>query len=426
MKVPVNIYKVVAAAPSQKGSLTYNANPQSPEWNDYNSQDLQISGTTSATNAGEYPATFTPRDYCWWADRTRETKTVIWKINKAEQTISVPSDLFSVHIGKTTSIAATVTGVNGGTPIGNVSYASGNPSVATVDAATGSVNAIKHGSCFMTISVTGTVNYLPATKTVTVSVGDHNYSITYSVDVEPTCTSVGSKSFHCTEPDCPATTGTVSIPMTPHTYGDWVTDTDATCTSAGSKHRSCTVCGAREDGSIARLGHSWDTSYLESSATCTEPAYYYDRCSRCGAYSSSYAYGSSLGHDWKAQLKTAATCTSPAYYYDRCSRCGLTGGSYSYGVSLGHEWGKWSVAWASSCTGQGTEVRTCSRCDASQSRSIPALGHKYGSYWAWSYYNSTQHVRTRTCSRCSVKDSSYSAHYSTDSTRLCRGCGSYF
>ena len=426
VKVPVNIYKVVTVVPSQKGILTYNANPQSPEWNNYNSQDLQISGTTSATNAGEYPAAFTPRDYCWWADRTRDIKTVVWKINKAEQKISVPSDLFSVHVGKTTSIAATVTGVNGGTPIGNVSYASGNPSVATVDAATGSVNAIKHGSCFMTISVTGTVNYLPATKTVTVSVGDHNYSITYSVDVEPTCTSVGSKSFHCTEPDCPATTGTVSIPMTPHTYGDWVTDTDATCTSAGSKHRSCTVCGAREDGSIARLGHSWDTSYLESSATCTEPAYYYDRCSRCGAYSSSYAYGSSLGHDWKAQLKTAATCTSPAYYYDRCSRCGLTGGSYSYGVSLGHEWGKWSVAWASSCTGQGTEVRTCSRCDASQSRSIPALGHKYGSYWAWSYYNSTQHVRTRTCSRCSVKDSSYSAHYSTDSTRLCRGCGSYF
>lgn len=72
-----------------------------------------------------------------------------------------------------------------------------------------------------------------------------------------------------------------------HTYGDWTTDVAATCTSAGTKHRVCTHtgCGAREDGTIAALGHgstgytptyTWGGTY--DAATCTFTL----KCGSCG------------------------------------------------------------------------------------------------------------------------------------------------
>lgn len=48
-------------APTQKGTLTYNSNAQTPSWNNYDADKMTMSGTVSGTNAGSYTATFTPR-----------------------------------------------------------------------------------------------------------------------------------------------------------------------------------------------------------------------------------------------------------------------------------------------------------------------------------------------------------------------------
>ena len=50
----------VKNVPAQTGSLTYTGSAQSPAWSNYNSSQLTIGGTSSATNAGSYSATFTP------------------------------------------------------------------------------------------------------------------------------------------------------------------------------------------------------------------------------------------------------------------------------------------------------------------------------------------------------------------------------
>ena len=426
--VPVKIYEVIPIVPTQRGALIYNGKAQSPEWNDYSSRTLEIGGTSIGTNAGKYIATFTPTDYCWWSDRTRTERTVEWEITKAGQTISVQSETVHVHIWKTTTIDPTVTAVAGGTPVGDVGFSSDNTSVATVDMSTGLVTAISPGTCTVTVLVTGTDNYTQAVRTITVIVDDHSYSSTYTVDVEPTCTAEGSKSFHCTEPDCPATTGKASIAMTPHTYGDWVTDTDPTCTAAGAKHHNCTVCGAREDGTIAKLNHSW-TSYLESSATCTSPAYYYDRCTRCGAYSSSYASGSSLGHNYRVSSSVSATCTAGGSVTYTCSRCGS---SYTNSTaSLGHSYTT-EVLSSATCTSDGRSRSKCTRCGKTTSSwvSEKAKGHSFGSGRLTSAATCTSAAQyTRSCSRCGKLDTYSSgsplghqwvySHYN----RTCRRCG---
>ena len=72
------------AIPIQSGTLTYNSTSQTVTWSNYDSSKMTVSGTTSATNAGTYSATFTLKDTTKyrWPDGTSTAKTVSWTINK--------------------------------------------------------------------------------------------------------------------------------------------------------------------------------------------------------------------------------------------------------------------------------------------------------------------------------------------------------
>lgn len=81
---------VIPAVPSQANELTYTGGVLTPTWNDYDSTQLTMEGTESATNAGDYTVTFTPVYGYVWADSTSETKDVVWTIDKAIVT-DIPS-----------------------------------------------------------------------------------------------------------------------------------------------------------------------------------------------------------------------------------------------------------------------------------------------------------------------------------------------
>ena len=87
---PVTVSRaVISTVPSQSGSLTYTGSALSPSWNNYNSAQLTIGGTTSATNAGTYTATFTPISNYEWPDGTTAAKSVSWTIGKAAGSLSI-------------------------------------------------------------------------------------------------------------------------------------------------------------------------------------------------------------------------------------------------------------------------------------------------------------------------------------------------
>ena len=81
----------INTVPTQSGSLTYTGQAQSPTWNSYDPNALQIGGTTTGTNAGTYQATFTPKDPYKWADGTATAKTVNWTIGRAGITLPTQS-----------------------------------------------------------------------------------------------------------------------------------------------------------------------------------------------------------------------------------------------------------------------------------------------------------------------------------------------
>ena len=72
------------------------------------------------------------------------------------------------------------------------------------------------------------------------------------------------------------------------------------------------------------------------------------------------------------------TCTQEGYSGDTyCVDCGKLLAKGSALESLGHDMGQWAVTQEPTCYDTGIETRTCSRCDYSESREIPALPHEY-------------------------------------------------
>ena len=69
--------------------------------------------------------------------------------------------------------------------------------------------------------------------------------------------------------------------------------------------------------------------------------------------------------------KVAATCTNKGYTLHKCS-CG-----HSYTTdetaALGHSWGDWTVVTQPTTQQEGKQTRTCSRCGATESQSIPKV-----------------------------------------------------
>ena len=158
----------VKNVPSQTGSVTYNGSAQSPSWSNYNSSQLTIGGTSSATNAGSYSATFTPTSNYKWSDGTTTAKSASWTIGKATGSITLSASSLSLTYPKT---SGTITVTRPGS--GTVTASSGSTNIATVSVSgtTITVTAKATGSATITVNVGADTNYTaPSSKTFTVAV----------------------------------------------------------------------------------------------------------------------------------------------------------------------------------------------------------------------------------------------------------------
>lgn len=122
-----NLAQTIDTVPTQSGSLTYTGVAQSPAWNSYNPDMLEIGGVTTGTNAGTYTATFTPKDGYQWSDGTTDAREVTWSIGRAAIT-TVPTQSGSLaYTGAAQSptwndydtVKMTLGGVTSGTAAGS-------------------------------------------------------------------------------------------------------------------------------------------------------------------------------------------------------------------------------------------------------------------------------------------------------------------
>lgn len=82
------ISSVIVPIPTQKGSLTYTGAAQTPQWDNFDTENCTVQ-VTPATDAGEHTATFSLLAGMW-SDGTTANKTVKWVIGRATIT-NVPA-----------------------------------------------------------------------------------------------------------------------------------------------------------------------------------------------------------------------------------------------------------------------------------------------------------------------------------------------
>ena len=207
-KIPVNV------VPSTISSFTYDGEAKSPEWQDYDSEQLTISGSTSATNAGTYTVYFTPKaDYEWW-DGTSTPKEVSWSIAKANGLLSLSATSGKIE-GKSATKTFTVTRSGDGT----ISVSSSNTSVATVSLSgtTVTITSKGYGSATITVSVAeGTNHKAPSNATYSVTV---DYVYLYNAGTQNTAVTggwqTGTQTFEGVTGAAPTiTNNTTSIKIT--------------------------------------------------------------------------------------------------------------------------------------------------------------------------------------------------------------------
>ena len=162
------ISKANLSVPAQSGTLTYTGSAQSPQWSNYDSNKLTIGGTSTATNAGSYAATFTPKANYQWSDGSTSAKSVTWAIGKAAGSLTLAKSSVTLNISSLTeSVAVTRAGD------GVISATSSNTATARVEVSGTSVKitGLKAGTAKITVKVAaGTNHTAPSDKTINVTV----------------------------------------------------------------------------------------------------------------------------------------------------------------------------------------------------------------------------------------------------------------
>ena len=172
----VTVNRKSVTKPTWKSNLTYTGNAQSVSstsyWNNYNTSYMTIGGTTSATNADTYIATFTPGSNYRWADGTISAINVNWTINKATGSLSVNPTTVAINGNNYSSgVAVTITRAGDGA----ISYSPTSISGLTLSLSGNTLTIKGNGSTpvsatTITIKVAAGTNYTaPSNKTITVS-----------------------------------------------------------------------------------------------------------------------------------------------------------------------------------------------------------------------------------------------------------------
>ena len=172
----VTVNRKSVTKPTWKSNLTYTGSAQSVSntsyWNNYNTSYMTIGGTTSATNAGTYIATFTPGSNYRWTDGTTTAINVNWTINKATGSLSVNPTTVAINGNNYSSgVAVTITRAGDGA----ISYSPTSISGLTLSLSGNTLTIKGNGSTpvsatTITIKVAAGTNYTaPSNKTITVS-----------------------------------------------------------------------------------------------------------------------------------------------------------------------------------------------------------------------------------------------------------------
>lgn len=239
--------------------------------------------------------------------------------------------------------------------------------------------------------------------------------------VVPTPDNTGLKVYTCTE--CGATREEV-LPVTEHLWGDWTVTKQPTCTQTGLREHTCLDCGKTEEEVIPANGHTY-TGWRSDADE------HWHICSVCGV-----TFGREE-HTWNNGTVTKQpACEETGTRTYTCTKCEAT--KTETVEALGHSWGAWTTTKEATCTETGVREHTCTVCGTKKTESIPTIEHSWDNGTVTKQPTCTQTgVRTYTCEVCgATKTESVAAtgkhvlgDWESDGTthwKVCEQCGDRF
>ena len=159
--------------------------------------------------------------------------------------------------GKLTLVFGGTTAASGkGVKVNGTSKKVGSDGTLTVDVAKGAVTVTKGDSINLFYMI-----YTPSGTSETT----HTHKYESKITKQATCTEAGVLTYTCTSTTgtCDKKTYTETIPAKGHSFStEWTVDVEATETTPGSKSHHCTVCDAKTDVTeIPATGPKYDASY---------------------------------------------------------------------------------------------------------------------------------------------------------------------
>lgn len=126
----------------------------------------------------------------------------------------------------------------------------------------------------------------------------HKWDETPTVDIEPSCISVGSQSIHCSV--CDARKDVEVIPAKGHQFTEKTVE--ATCTVSGKIIKTCETCGYVETTITKEaLGHDF-VAVKTVAPTCHDAGYIEYKCSRCDEGYTAYDKPATGEHNWSYEV----------------------------------------------------------------------------------------------------------------------------
>lgn len=250
----VSVERKSISLPTQAGTLTYTGGTQSPSWNGYSPERMTMGGATSAVNAGNYTASFTPTENYRWADGSTGGKTAAWSIGKAAGSLYLSAA--AVTLSAAAPTAKIIVDRAGD---GAISAVSSAPSVATVSVSgnTVTISGVNgtNGAATVTVSVAEGKNHTaPAAKTVAVTasftvyisaVPSQSGALTYTGGVQgPSWTNYDSAQLAIGGVTTATNAGTYTATFTPnpgYAWADGSTEAKSVTWSIGKAEGSMSV-----------------------------------------------------------------------------------------------------------------------------------------------------------------------------------------
>ena len=200
----------------------------------------------------------------------------------------------------------------------------------------------------------------------------HDYAV-YKITKNPTCTAQGEETATCTR--CTGTK-TQSVPRIAHTEVT-VKAVAPTCTKQGkTAGKKCSVCDkiTVEQESVPALGHDYAVYKITKNPTCTAQGEETATCTRCtGTKTQSVPR---IAHTEVTVKAVAPTCTKQGKTAGKkCSVCDKIIAQQESVPALGHDYAMYKITKNPTCTAQGEETATCTRCTSTKTQSVPRIDH---------------------------------------------------